>query len=195
MRLFIAIYPPKEHLDYMRDMLRMYDKQKRNLIKIPIDQLHLTLKFLGSKVTEDSKDIIAEELQAQAGNYTKPIISLDKMSLGFPKEYFPKILMMNVHPEPTLNELADEIHEHIKQLKLKDTIRWKGRYTHNHHITLARLKDSASKSTSKLIFSRTSSLPETPMPKPFEAQEMYLVKSEMITYGTTTYTKLEKITL
>lgn len=196
MRLFLAVFPTKEQLDYLRDMLRRFDKQKRNLIKTPVDQLHITLKFLSSNVSEHSKNLIVDELLRHQGSFTKPVIEIDKLTYGFPKEFFPKILMAKLKPHQELNSLVDEVHAIVKSLKLRDTKRWKGKYPYNHHITLARLKYTATKSTAKLLYSHTLNLPGIVPPKPHISEEMYLVKSE--TEGNTSnpkYTRLEKIRL
>ena len=62
MRLFIALYPTKEYLDYFRDVMRAFAKEKRNLKPIDIEQVHLTLRFVGAKVSGASKNAIANEI-------------------------------------------------------------------------------------------------------------------------------------
>lgn len=193
MRLFLAIFPPKEHLDYFRDTLRHYNKQKRNLIPVPLEQTHLTLRFIGTKVFGESKDLIVNELKKQEGHFIAPEINLTSIQFGFKKQTFPRILMANVEDTNSLHKLSEQVHSVVRALKRKDTIHWREKYSNDFHITIARLKDTATKSSAKDVKSLTSELKLKP-PAPFIPSEMFLMQSIPTNQGNI-YRKLERFSL
>lgn len=193
MRLFLAIFPPKEYLTYFRDVLRMYNKVKRNLKPIPMEQIHLTLKFIGANVSEHSKDEIFATLKKFEGEFPKPTISIDKMQFGFNYQKFPKVLMGNIEEDQGLEDLADVVHQKIRELYLSDTIRWKMKHANDFHISVARLKDTATNSSGKFVGNITKDLKLTP-PAPFQPEEMVFMESILTPQGTV-YKRLEGIKL
>lgn len=194
MRLFIAVFPPKEHLDYYRDVLRYFSKQKRNLRPIPVDQTHLTLKFIGSNVSEDSKNMIAEQLLAWQGSYPKPEINVRAIKFGFANQSSPRHLIAAIERNNELDELGKMVHEAVKAQKQRDTIRWKTKYSKSYHITLAKLKDTATNSSGKLITSNIKNIKIQP-PKAFVPEEMFLIESLTSRSGTPIYRRIERIKL
>ncbi len=193
MRLFLAIYPPKNVLDQLRDSVREFAKHKRNLKLTPIDQLHLTLKFIGPGVSERSKELISEALKAWEGSLGQVEVSIDKIQFGFPKQDFPTLLIAKAKSTDSLINLNTNVHSIFKELQLRDTINWKEKYDENFHVTLARLKKTATKSSGNEIKEKIKTM-EQPIFDSFIGEEMYLVES-IIEDNTHTYKKLEKIKL
>jgi len=176
MRLFLAIYPPKEYIQYFAQVYKVFDKQKRNLKPTPYDQIHLTLKFIGANVSEESKDLILELLERYQGQYTSPTIAVEKIQFGFDRQRDPRHLIAAIKENDGLLELSNEVHNVIKSLKLRDTIRWKDKYSNDFHITIARMKGTATKSTGKQIqklvpLSEKIQIPEPFIPETFELME------------------------
>jgi 2'-5' RNA ligase len=192
-RLFVAIFPPKEYQDYFRDVLREFPKVKRNLKLMNIEQIHLTLKFIGPFVEERSKNLIIEGLKSLEGDLKNPEISLEKIRFGFPKESYPTILMAKVKASDSLKELTNDVHNCIKDLRLIDTLRWKNKHDDDFHFTLARLKKNATKSDGKKVEEIVSRIKIEP-PESFFPSEMFVVES-IITPKGPNYRKLERITL
>jgi 2'-5' RNA ligase len=190
MRLFVALFPPKEYLDYFREVTRFFTKQKRNLKFVPIDQLHITVKFIGANVSDTSYEQIREILNI---NYSPVSIALSGISFGFPRERFPKILLAKIKSTDSLIDLSNTVHSSIQSLKLKDTIRRKNRYANNFHVTIARLKDNSQKSVANNIKSQVKNFYISP-PPPCMINEMYLMESVLSPKGPT-YRKLERIDL
>lgn len=193
MRLFLGIYPPKEVLDYIRDVKRSLDKEKRNLRFVEPERLHITLRFIGSKVEQATKNKISAELQRHAGSYPKPKINIEGISLGFPRQKDPRIIMANIEADYELEELVHRLHKNIRSLKRRDTITWKQRNEADFHITIGRLKPSATKHTGYRVQELIDKM-HIPAPEPFYADEMYLVSSEP-TNNAPVYKKLESIKL
>jgi 2'-5' RNA ligase len=193
--LFVGVFPEKEILDHFRDIKRQFTKQKRNLKLVPNDHIHITLRYIGRDVSDNHREIIRQTLKANEGEFGKIEFNLDKVQWGFPKEHFPKFLLVDVENTKALKETADRFHYLIKDLAFKDTILWKNKWANDFHITLARLKKTASRSTSKLIGSNVKNKFEGKFqPLKFTATEAWLVESYTVD-GQVKYDKLEKIIL
>lgn len=193
MRLFLAIIPPKNVLDQLRDVQRNFSKDKRNLKNIPVDQLHVTLKFLGSNVSEASRDLIVDTLRGYEGSLKDAEVTLNSIQFGFPHQTFPKILMANVESTNSLVSLSNDVHEIIKNLKLRDTIRWKDRHSENFHISLSRLKLNATKSTARSLATKAKTM-KLPQFQSFIAEEFFLIESST-DKGMIIYRKIERFKL
>lgn len=192
-RLFLAIYPQKPQMDYFRDVIRSLDKEKRNINNVPLDQIHMTLRFLGANVSEASKDILINELKKYEGQYPKPEISITSLRLGFSHQADPRVIFANVAEEPALIELAENLHAIIKNLRLRDTIRWKEKHVYDFHISLARLKGYAGRNIGKRVAGIVEKI-NLPKPVSFLPDSMAIVQSK-ITGGAPEYKKLFTIKL
>lgn len=195
MRLFVAIYPPKEVLDYVRDTLRQLDKEKRNIIPVPLDQIHFTLRFIGPSVSISTKQKLAKELLKFSGNYPKPQLNIGDFSLGFPGQHHPRAMFFDLIDIDPLEDLVDVVHRRIREVGAKDTILWKDRDDRDFHITVARLKQSAV--TNSGIHRVKDIIADMKMAEPptFTPTEMYLVQSDIPRVGAPVYKRLERITL
>lgn len=191
MRLFIGIYPSTDFLAYFRDVVRGLDRQKRNLRLINLEQIHLTLRFIGPNVSLGSKTAVTAELLRLAGNYPKPSIELKGLRLGFPGQHDPRVVMSNVEANPELDSLVNMLHRQVRQANRKDTIIWKNQADHNYHMSIARLKDSATRSTGREVQALIKDI-SIPTPPAFVATEAYIVQSELTRRGPI-YKKLERI--
>lgn len=192
-RLFLGIFPPQEYLDYFARVIKHYDKQKRNLRNLPVDQLHLTLRFIGANVGEDTKDMLIESFKKYEGQYSKPEIIVDGIRFGFEYQENPRIIMATVENTKELDTLADEAHLVIRNLRRRDTIRWKEKKSKEFHFSITKLKDSATRSTGKEIEKITKTL-KIDHPAPFKPTEMFLMQS-IITPGNVSYKRLATIKL
>lgn len=193
MRLFIGIYPSTEYLEYFRDVFRVFDKQKRNLKPINLEQIHLTLRFIGANVSLGSKNQIAKELVRQSGSYPRPNIHIDRLQFGFPRQHDPRVLLASIGVNHELEDLVDRLHKTVRAQKRSDTILWKSDLDNNFHMSLARLKPAATRSTGREVFEILHGI-NLPTPPDFQATEMYLVDSTLTRKGPV-YKKLEQIKL
>lgn len=193
MRLFIGIFPPKYYLDYFRDVMREFSKEKRNLKPINLEQIHLTVRFIGPNVSLGSKNKIAAELVKNAGQYPKPNIHMEKLRFGFPSQHDPRVLLAEIERTHELDALTDRLHKIIRGVGQDDTILWKSHLDKEYHMSIARLKNAATRSTGRDVKDILKGV-NMPMPEDFQADEMYLVQSEMTPQGPV-YKKLEQIKL
>lgn len=194
MGLFVAVFPPSEILEKLRNVKRTYNKQKRNLKFIPNDQLHITLKFIGSDVSDYSKEVINELFMQTQGDFGRPEIRIEEIRFGFPKETHPKFLLANIENTNPLKNTADVFHEIVKEQKFRDTVNWKNKWANDYHITIARLKKTATNSTAKLIKSNTKNKFKEFKTLRFIPEEAWLVNS-YIFHGEQKYDKLERYEL
>jgi 2'-5' RNA ligase len=195
MRLFLAIFPPKNYLDYIRDTLRAMDKEKRNVIPVQLDNIHFTVRFIGSKVSVSTKQQLAKQFLKYSGNFSKPTIELGNLNLGFPRQKHPRAIFYDVTVNDELEQLIDQVHKNIRLVGAKDTILWKQKDLNDYHLTVARLKQAA---VNNSTIRRTRELIDTiklPTPEPFTADEMYLVQSNVPRTGAPVYKKLDRIKL
>lgn len=193
-RLFLAIFPPKEYLDVFRDTLRRFGKEKRNLTFVPVDQMHVTMRFLGSQISEESKELLINELKLHEGNYGKAILNIKKIQFGFPMETYPKILMADIEDNESMLGITNRIHSIVKKLDLYDTINWKERKSTSYHITLARMKEKGTRKHGKFIQKITKEL-QTPKLEPALINEMYLMESVIQHGKAPVHRKIETIKL
>jgi 2'-5' RNA ligase len=193
MRLFLAIYPPASYIRYFADVYKHFDKEKRNLKLIPVDHIHVTMRFVGPRVSEGHVNDIISLFKQFEGQYPKPEIGIGRIQFGFARQEDPRHLLATINDNDELSELYKTIHLLLRSLKFKDTIRWKTRFYSDFHITIARLKGGATRSTGKNIREINKSLDLLP-PPPFIADEMYFVESIMKANGPV-YRKIDSIKL
>lgn len=193
MRLFLAIYPPPSYIRYFADVYKHFDKEKRNLKPIPADHAHVTLKFIGPNVSVQHVDEIIELFKRFEGQYPKPNIEIEKIRFGFPRQTDPRYLIATIKQNDVLDELSKDAYLLIRSLKFKDTIRWRTRYTDDFHISIARLKPNATRSSGKEVLKIVNDL-DVPLPEPFPAQSFVFVESIMTGKGPR-YREIEEVRL
>jgi 2'-5' RNA ligase len=173
--------------------MRAFAKEKRNLKPINLEQVHLTLRFVGGRVSPASKNRLADALIDNAHKYPQPVIHMENLQFGFPRQDNPRILMATITPNHELDTLVHTLHKQIRDLKRIDTIQWKERVNDTYHMSVARLKDAATRSTGRDVKEILAGV-DLPFPPDFTAQEMYLMESKLERSGPI-YRKLEKIEL
>ncbi|GFE61224.1 RNA 2',3'-cyclic phosphodiesterase [Geobacter sp. AOG2] len=127
MRLFIAIELPdtiKRHLE----KIRAHIPGSR---WVPMEQIHLTLAFLG-----EVDEVTIERLTGSLAAIQSPGFSLRFSGAGcFPDRSRPRVLWVGLEPEPRLNRLASLVRETVLACGIPLEER-----PFSPHITLARLK-------------------------------------------------------
>lgn len=127
MRLFIAIELPHDQ----RKLLNRLPLDSPGLRRVPPEQVHLTLSFLG-EVDEKSAGLLCEKL-AQV-----PAVSFHLAFSGFgcfPDRLHPRIIWAGLQPEPRLEELAARVRTAVLACGIPLEER-----AFSAHITLARIK-------------------------------------------------------
>lgn len=126
-RCFIAIDPPQP----VKERLGLLRADIPAARWVPVDQIHLTLSFLGS--IEES---LLPGLCRQLGRIRAPGFQLNFSRTGcFPDHRHPRVLWLGLQPEPHLELLAGQIHSVLVScgIILEDR-------PFSPHITLARIR-------------------------------------------------------
>lgn len=176
-RLFFSIFPPNEYISFFKDVLKEYTKEKRNIDTIPLDKIHINIKFLGANVTQQSRLVIVDRIRQLVNTFTIPEIAIKKIQFGFDHQSNPSIIVAELFNTKTLLKFSNELHELIKKLGLRDTVRWKDKYFNKFHISIAKIKPKLSISEKKRILQITKNI-NIKIPNPFLPNNFYLVRSE-----------------
>lgn len=165
MRLFIAIELP----DDLKKALGRLRADIPGARWVPLEQIHLTLAFLG-KVEEKT----VERLTSELAHIQAPAFELCFAGAGcFPNRHRPRVLWIGLAPEPRLTDLAARVHEVVLSCDIPQEER-----PFSPHITLARFKFPASRETGAFLdLHQKLELP------PFSAQEFILFQSRLTPQG------------
>lgn len=175
-RLFVAIQPRLELRRELAKNLPIFAKEMRNFKFIQQEQLHLTLKFLGSEVSQDSKKQIIELLQRIAPQMHSPIVKIKDLQYGFPKQMIPSLLYYNIEANKSMQKLTSIIHAQLMDLELSDIKREKDYKKIIYHMTIARAKHNANRAYGRKIRQIIKEKAQ-PIDKEFTTDTMYLLKS------------------
>lgn len=181
LRLFIAVEIPSE---IQKALYQLKEKISFKKAKWPSpENLHITLKFLGS-CPEDKKEEIKEYLTKALSNLGSSSFKLGKLGC-FPSEKKARVFWVGVEEkEPYLENLYKRIEAALEPLGFV-----KEKRPFHPHITLARLK------TPENIGLKLLNLNEEKLPqKKIEVQNITLFKSQLTPQGAI-YTPLAKIPL
>jgi len=137
-RLFIAIELP--------------DQVKQNLVKlqtpvpgakwVPVDQLHLTLAFLG-----EVDETVTDQLLVALSGITVSTFTLRFSGVGcFPDRRRPRVLWVGLEKNPYLESLADQVRSAVLSCGILQEER-----PFSPHITLARLRQPAGREVVRFL--------------------------------------------
>ena len=180
-RVFLALFPDDKTLEATRDVVRSFKKEARNLRFLNLDQMHITLQFLGNSVSNDSIEYISEELERHKSELSPQVIRLTDVMFGFPGQRIPKLIYWDVESTNELKTFTRDVHGFIKDLELPDINPQKDHAKLIHHMTLGRVKNSASKSLAKNIKSIIQGINIDKVE--FKATELAFVSSTLTNTG------------
>ncbi len=146
-RLFLCILPDKPIRDYARDVQRTISRYSYKLELINLEQIHLTLKFLGNNVTDSSRDLLIETLDENAKYLPRVEFETDKVDFGFFTQNKPNVVYISLKESPSLEKIVNGLQLIVKSLDRDDMIKKKDFAKFLSHITVARVKTDISKST------------------------------------------------
>jgi RNA 2',3'-cyclic 3'-phosphodiesterase len=138
MRTFVAIKIKAEPIlvKILADLKDQLEDESLNWVSI--QNLHLTLKFLGETSAQQVTEI--KKLMSEVSLKYQPF-SIQLEGLGFFKmNGMPRVLFAGINKNGTLARVADEVGDHLVHLGFK-----KEKRTFNPHLTLARIKFLKSK--------------------------------------------------
>ena len=176
MRLFTAIEIPAP----IKDRLRAFVDRLRPAAKLswsPVDNLHVTTKFIG----EWPEDRLSELTAALQALPARPAISVAIEKLGFfPNPHSPRILWAGVHAGDPLTQLARETEDALATLGVEREQR-----PYSPHLTLARIKTPGKQPA---LLQAVAKLPSLDLGR-FVADRFFLYRSKITPSGSV-YTRL-----
>ncbi len=178
-RLFIALQPPLELRRELAKNNTIFAKEMRNFKFIEQEQLHLTLKFLGSEVSPDSKQQIIELLERITPQLYSPVVKIQNLQYGFPKQMIASLLYYNIEANASMQKLTSIIHEQLMNLELSDVKREKDYKKIVYHLTIARSKHNNNRAYGRKIKELIKEKAQ-PIDKEFTAEKLYLLRSKLI---------------
>lgn len=181
MRVFVAIFPDQTFKGHLRDLLNQSQKYKSYLRFTHVDQIHLTLKFLGDNISEKTFQVYSEELEKGLADFPSFEITPAELSFGYKFQIRPKVLILNVEDNKYLDALTQIATNSAKSLNPHDIISKKELKKHIHHITIGRPKRTPSKSEGKKIKEYIEAI--EPYSTPFKVDRVYLIESRLTAQG------------
>lgn len=175
-RLFIAIAIPEAIKNEIAGLGRSIPESR----PVPVEQMHLTLKFIGE--VEGSRLL---DIQGTLSEISQPQFPLCLQGVGtFPPRGTPKVLWAGVHPVENLFTLRKAIEKKLIEI---DIPREKQKYS--PHLTLARLNNSPLRHLQQFLAG--NAFLQTPE---FTVAAFNLYKSQLTRNGAL-HTKIETYTL
>lgn len=140
MRLFLSIDPSEEishDLLKVREHLEDYTSYMRFVCT---ENVHLTIRFLGSEVSKDSLKKIKKVLDLEIKNFSKFNIRFNCVQFGMPGRKWPRILFVSVAKNEVLDQILSNLNHRIESYNLDDIELFRFSSNPVYHITLARVK-------------------------------------------------------
>ncbi|MBD3362561.1 RNA 2',3'-cyclic phosphodiesterase [Candidatus Dojkabacteria bacterium] len=192
MRLFVGIFPDSDLRAYFRDVRQKLSKFKRNFKFVRIDQIHLTIKFLGSNIDPSIYKMYKDRLAELASNQKVFSYKVLGVRFGFKAKVRPRVLFGHISENKDLNELTKIATLASKGLGSRNIVSRKDRKKLIHHFTLARTKSHTSRSFARDVREYTKKI-ATPESDGM-AENIVIVQSKLTPKGPI-YKLLDKIPL
>jgi 2'-5' RNA ligase len=173
MRLFLAIFPPKEIAESFAKILENLRSYNKYLRFVKHEHMHISLRFLGSDVSEESLKKIQKVLKSI--KFSSFNLKIKEVRFGFPGQRWPRILYVSVARNEALDKLASKLNADIDALDREDIYLRDFRQP-IYHFTLSRVKKKLNK---KVVFDIRRKIESVELWEGFRVGEICLVKSEL----------------
>ncbi|MBD3280717.1 RNA 2',3'-cyclic phosphodiesterase [Candidatus Dojkabacteria bacterium] len=145
-RLFLSFKVTQDVRDIARDVRRELKTQEYKLRFTELEELHLTIKFLGNDVSDQSLQIIEQKLPGIFKRYAPFKLKVNGVQFGFERQTKPRILFLQIEDTSDVLDIKSRVNKEIKELYLRDVIRRADRKIFTSHVTIARVDRDISKS-------------------------------------------------
>ncbi|MCM8819061.1 MAG: RNA 2',3'-cyclic phosphodiesterase [Candidatus Omnitrophica bacterium] len=181
MRTFIGIQIPEYIRENLKEVIEKV-KKVREAKPVRLENLHITLKFLG-EIKKDQLDFIKKKLEKCAEEFESFDVEIKGVGV-FPSEKNVRVLWIGVEDNGSLKKLNSKIEDVLKEFGFEKERAFVS------HITTARFRSFPNLSLIKEIIEKYK---EKTFGK-FTVKDFYLYESELKTTGPI-YKKLEKFEL
>lgn len=183
-RLFFGIDIPEERKAALLDVVQEGRKRLRNVKWVPIENMHVTLKFLGNTPDALVGDVVRAAEASAAGI---PALTLRLKGLGaFPSPSKPRIIWMGLEGDLAgLANLAELLGLHLQPLGFEEEER-----PFTAHVTLGRASERDERGSFLELYKKH----ERQEYGQFVATEFVLFQSDLTPRGPI-YTPLERVKL
>ena len=89
MRLFLAVFPPKEILDSFQEVQKRLKKYKKFLRLLDPAIIHMTIRFLGGFVSKSNLEILTSSLNREISRLEAFNVRIKNAKFGFPGRKWP----------------------------------------------------------------------------------------------------------
>jgi len=144
-RAFLALEIPPRIKDDIKQNLRYFRRQLvgYDFNWVPVENLHITLKFLGD-ITREQSQRIFETLGPLLVGYESFELKLSRL-LYLPKKKVPKVIALAANPQELIIEISHQIERNIVEFGVAQQPE-----TIKPHLTLARIKKDHPKHLSRI---------------------------------------------
>jgi 2'-5' RNA ligase len=132
MRLFIAVTIPQNIKESIVEAIKPLGRLNCDAKWVELQNIHITLKFLG-ETPEELLEKIKAIMQHIAGGYHVVYAQLTEFGF-FPDARRPRVFFITTDNEAFLKHIADALEENLEKLGFKKENRFRA------HVTLARFK-------------------------------------------------------
>lgn len=175
MRTFIAIDLSKENKSKLAKIQDQLIKSNADVKWVEIDNIHLTLKFLG-EVTDEYAGKVKEALDKIANGFKPFEISLSGLG-AFPKLDYPRVIWVGLEKgKKETEEIAKKLEEELSKLGFAKEDR-----PFSAHLTIGRVRSGKNKETLKKIIEALNRTPKTVNPQ--RVSQLVLYQSTLTPNG------------
>jgi 2'-5' RNA ligase len=175
MRLFLAVFPPKEILESFEEIQGKLKRYTNSLRFIKPSIIHMTVRFLGGFVSDRSFELLVSSLSRDISNFEAFNVRIKEARFGFPGRKWPRILYVSIMKNEKMEGLVNSINSTLSRLNLEDIEEYKYRKD-IFHFTLARTKGRLNRS---IIANIRKNLEKIELWEGFRISSVALVESEL----------------
>lgn len=169
MRLFVAVDFPRDLRERMLEVTRPVRSKDLPLRWLGVDQLHLTLKFLGEVPRDDLSEArgILEEV---ASDYRPFDVGFREMG-AFPTLRSPRVVWLGVEPVLELRSAKHDLEHAYARMGIERETR-----AFRPHVTVARVQGRSTTGTLRRLESLAR---EVTLDEEYRVEEFHLVRSHL----------------
>jgi 2'-5' RNA ligase len=192
-KLFIAFDLP---IDLKRKLYannRIFTKESRNIRFVEPEQMHMTIKYLGNNISNNTIAKVVEVLHEISLNTFPVHIEIESLRIGFPHQLIPKLIFYNIEPTLELDRIYIETNRRLRKLDIPELLLNTSLKKDVYHISIGRLKHQLNRAFIRKLREIVNNFEFDPLE--FELNEFLLIRSDPISSQGVKYTILQRFKL